>query len=864
MEEIKLIQIDDISFECQSIIQFSSLIKILYKLNEKEKSLEKQIDKLNQSMAEKDLRIKNLELKLDEQPKFDDLKMGQSFISSPNATQNILKSDKYESSPKKINLQTSEFEEKKEQEKDLNININEIKKEESEKKDQSNNVKHIEIINNNKENINEKENAEEKKEENVKNVNLTNNYDKKYSSENDSSQKNINLDLFKNLVKRTKEHEKRIIELTKKSMEHREFIQNYKKNNELINTNSKLISNLQNSLDELLDKFSNYKTELEDMKVKVQDFNIIDLIKSGDSGSGGNVDITKALIINLENKVFKKFGFYDERYKSFDADIFKIKEDNKNLNNNFNVIKSQIQKNYEDTQNNLNELNTNLTNDINDLKNKISEIQNELNEIKNKNEENKDIINNTINSKIQQIEDNTKSLIKKELDHHNNNIKNILNKQLTESNSKNTGDNENIKNLSKKLISLEKELSSKEKSINEIKDKLQSIEDDNFKKFNRLESLYTLKDKLNLLEEEINNDSLKFNTLQQAYEKTRSDLSNLVQKIEYINSQISKLTMQKLTSNEKPEINIDLTKYTEKEELNAYKKEINNKFEKVRLAIENLGRNIESILSTLSHTVNDKEMTNLQNSIKNSIDELKINFLKKFADKIDTNKNIKLLETQIKSILEKEKKDLADNWLLAKKPLNNYLCASCESVIKGELDKRSDYIAWNKYPSRDDKTYRMGHGFSKMLQLVDDSIMRNTNNDNINNNLLTNTNINTEDYNTNLKTIFNVNYSSKLPKMKSKYVNSVRNININQEGSLSSRDKNKNENLSIHIDDQNNLKRPQIMKIYKINKNSENKYNNSSSVSNIHRTILVNSQNKNVSGVNNSETNNIKTYSQLK
>ena len=74
--------------------------------------------------------------------------------------------------------------------------------------------------------------------------------------------------------------------------------------------------------------------------------------------------------------------------------------------------------------------------------------------------------------------------------------------------------------------------------------------------------------------------------------------------------------MQKLTSNEKPEINIDLTKYTEKEELNAYKKEINNKFEKVRLAIENLGRNIESILSTLSHTVNDKEMTNLQNSIK--------------------------------------------------------------------------------------------------------------------------------------------------------------------------------------------------------------------------------------------------------
>ena len=81
---------------------------------------------------------------------------------------------------------------------------------------------------------------------------------------------------------------------------------------------------------------------------------------------------------------------------------------------------------------------------------------------------------------------------------------------------------------------------------------------------------------------------------------------------------------------------------------------------------------------------------------------------------------------------------MADNWLLAKKPLNNYLCASCESVIKGELDKRSNFIAWNKYPSRDEKNYRMGHGFSKMLQLVNDDIMRNTTNDSINyNGLLT-------------------------------------------------------------------------------------------------------------------------------
>ena len=850
MEDIKLLQIDDISFECQSIIQFSSLIKILYKLNEKEKTLEQKIDQINQAMNEKELRIKNLELK-----------MGQSFISSANATQNIIKSEKVESSPKKINLLSSDIEDKKEHERenDLNININEIKQEEKEKYENSNSIKNVDIdknnkdsnIENNRESNNEKE--KEKKEEIVKSVNFKND-DKKNSFENDSSQKNINLDLIKNLVKRTKDHEKKILELSKKSNEHKDFFQNHKTNHELINNNSKNISNLKNSLDELLNKFSTFKTDLEDMKVKVQDFNIFDLIKSGSDNSGGNIDLTKALILNLENKVFKKFGFYDERYKSYDTDIFKIKEDNKNLNNGFNTFKSQIEKNNEEVKASFDELNSNLTNDINEIKNEITEIKNALNEIKNKNEENNDIINNQINSKIQQSEDNFKSLIQKELEQYNDNIKNIISKQSTESSSKNYGDNENIKNINKKLITLEKEIYSKQKSINEIKDKLQSLEDDTFKKFTRFESLYSLKDKLTILEEEITNDSLKFNTLQQAYEKTRSDIANLVHKIEMVNSQISKLTMHRLSLSEKPEINIDLSKYLEKDELNNNIKEVNNKFEKVRLAIENLGRNIESILTTLSHTVNDKEMTNFQNSIKTSIDEIKISFVKKFADKIDTKKNIKLLDTQIKNILEKEKKDMADNWLLAKKPLNNFLCASCESVIKGELDKRSDYIAWNKYPSRDDKTYRMGHGFSKMLQLVDDSIMRTTNNDNVNHNLFTNSNINSEDNNSNLKTIFNVNYTSKLPKMKPKYINRMRNTNVNGEGSLSSRDKNKDEHLSIHIDDQNDSKRPQIMKIYKKNKNSENKYSNSNSVSNIH---LFNSQNKVRTDTNNSNNNNL-------
>ena len=198
---------------------------------------------------------------------------------------------------------------------------------------------------------------------------------------------------------------------------------------------------------------------------------------------------------------------------------------------------------------------------------------------------------------------------------------------------------------------------------------------------------------------------------------------------------------------------------------------------------------------------------------------------------------------------------MADNWLLAKKPLNNYLCASCESVIRGELDKRSDYIAWNKYPSRDDKTYRMGHGFSKMLKMVDDGIMRSTNVDN-------NIYQITENNNQNLRTIFNVNNSSRLPKMRKKFMNTEQ--NVNNEDPLSFRDKNKEEQLNI--DEQNTLKQPQIMKIYKINKNynekliiTPHKSSNSNSVNNIHKNIIIRNDKKVGTDIDNS--NNLKTYS---
>ena len=47
----------------------------------------------------------------------------------------------------------------------------------------------------------------------------------------------------------------------------------------------------------------------------------------------------------LENKVFKKFDFYDERYKAYDKDIFQIKEETKNNNSIVDGMKHITEKN---------------------------------------------------------------------------------------------------------------------------------------------------------------------------------------------------------------------------------------------------------------------------------------------------------------------------------------------------------------------------------------------------------------------------------------------------------------------------------------------------------------------------------------
>jgi len=72
--------------------------------------------------------------------------------------------------------------------------------------------------------------------------------------------------------------------------------------------------------------------DLEEISIKVQDFNIYEIFKSN-SGDGGSSDMGVILVQNLEKKVFKKFEFIDEKGKRSDEEIFRLKAEMGNIRN---------------------------------------------------------------------------------------------------------------------------------------------------------------------------------------------------------------------------------------------------------------------------------------------------------------------------------------------------------------------------------------------------------------------------------------------------------------------------------------------------------------------------------------------------
>ena len=158
--------------------------------------------------------------------------------------------------------------------------------------------------------------------------------------------------------------------------------------------------------------------------------------------------------------------------------------------------------------------------------------------------------------------------------------------------------------------------------------------------------------------------------------------------------------------------NIDFNNFVENSIFNDFKNSVKNYHINLEKRIEEIERMIDDLNSTMENKMDKKDSKIIEDNLRNKIDELRNTFSKKYCEKSEAYKQFKFLEIKIKTLEDKDKnKEKGDNWLIAKKPVNGYSCASCEAYL-GEIKDNVQPINWKKFQNRElgmeqQKNYRV-------------------------------------------------------------------------------------------------------------------------------------------------------------
>ena len=590
---------------------------------------------------------------------------------------------------------------------------------------------------------------------------------------------NVSPDVITKIMKQIKLLQSKMNDMNKSFNSEINSIKNF--NSNFINFDSQL--NLINEkINSLMEKSAENDKKFENLQVKVANFDVFSMFQ--DSGDG-TIDATKILVKSLEDKVFKKFELIDERYKVDSLENIKIKNNMDNImpkiaqfntqiekiNENENKYQEELFNIKKENEDNNNEIKNVLNNDINitieniknnmeqNIENKLSDLEQKINELKNNNGDNYDILklglrNNDINQDTIDSLDKKITDLRKKMHDINNTLKLYMSNNETDS----------IKNELKDLkILLDKKIT---------KDDLKELYNYHM---NTSDEINDLKDQISLTFEDLR--------------KTAKDINNIQQKIESINGNLSLLQDNPKLGNAPI---IDFAKYIDQAKLTETLRPLLKEMEKLYKEIDSVRRDL-SVVDEENKRYVKNQINKLDEEINKKINDLKNLLQKKYLEKIDFNKNIKTLEVQIKSLGDEIKKD-ADSWLLAKRPLKCFNCASCEANIKNDYNS-ADYLPWKKYP-KGEKIHRMGQGFSHMLQMMTSEFVKSIERNELNQDL----EINTKNNFGNPNNISN-NFNEK--------------INFNNNIIINNKDNNNNDFIK-------NLKRSK-MKLPKVHPNSNSK-----------------------------------------
>ena len=222
---------------------------------------------------------------------------------------------------------------------------------------------------------------------------------------------------------------------------------------------------------------------------------------------------------------------------------------------------------------------------------------------------------------------------------------------------------------------------------------------------------------------------LEYNKVDSSVFDTKNDRMNT--KMEETKSKLNEL-IYNLYGYTGDQYDIDKNiKFVKEDDFEKYKMSITNEIEKIWMEIYNIKEKNDALIEKTKDGCTIKDIEDNNNFVFQKMDEHLDELNKKFVLKNENSTALKNLEDQFKRIillLATKVDHENDNWLIAKKPINGYSCAACESFIGDLKEENNDrFINWKKMPMRErekekeqekEKIYRLGNGYSHVLKMV--------------------------------------------------------------------------------------------------------------------------------------------------
>ena len=464
--------------------------------------------------------------------------------------------------------------------------------------------------------------------------------------------------------------------------------------------NATKITELENLINEMQNK---KEEEIDNMKVINEDEGDIEIDK----------DKVQIWIKNLEQKVMKKIELSDRRNKNNEGSLNEIKKEIEDLKNKINNLNSMLSANPKEKEAEKNEEKEEEKKDLeDDNKDNINifdtlATKEELNKLKDEFQKKIEEVNDNItkNPLLNIDEQKLYEMIIPKMGQMSQNLKENVVKSI-ENNEK------YVKNQIKKLDidSLKAELSAIKKDLNN------KLNKENLGSINlKLEDIESFGENLRTLIDDNKNDIRLCN----------DKYSKLFKVLETLRGQVLTLFEEEYSQNkkDKDDSKLDIALLVSRQDYDEDKSSMNKKIDKIFSKESDNYRMIQEIQRKIRNLITETDLQNLEQYLLNIISENKLKISKNYVEKSDLQKALKFIEIRIKTLEEAASKE-NENWLLAKKPINGFLCASCEAYI-GDLKNNSEFSAWNKLSDRKGrKNYRIGHGFSTMLKMINSDLLK--------------------------------------------------------------------------------------------------------------------------------------------